>query len=231
MHCLSDLCTSNGAAMPRTQELICKAVLEDESNADLLFETTFAMNVAAVRWLENGRRMTRPLIKLVVPTNEEEERLLDNYKTQLNLFAQMCLNRQYRAIERLSPKLGVGVMLSCMSDIALPFELRALFCRLLLHLHVDAEPQETVTPVNYARLWEDVPTNLNVVSYSNRTASHVANARVFEGVMTFVGRHLELIEKVDAVTPPPLFLPFPCLMMDEFQLSTHLSALSHSDTL
>lgn len=126
----------------------------------------------------------------------DEERLLDNYKTQLNLFSQMCLNRQYCAIQRLAPKLGVELLLSCLSEVSLPYDLRALFCRLLLHLHVDAEPQETVTPVNYARLWTDVPVALTVDSYRNRSASHVDNARNFKGVMDFVSKHLALVNKV-----------------------------------
>ena len=195
MHCLADLCTSNGLAMPRTQELICKAVLEDKKNEDLLYETGFNKTVVTVRWVEGGKRMSRLLLNLAMPKTADEEQLLDSYKTQLNLFAQMCLNRQYTAIDRLAPKLSVELMLSCLSDISLPFDLRALFCRLLLHLHVDAHPQETVTPVNYARLWADIPASLDLDSYSNRHATHVANAKVFHGVMQFVGRHLELIEK------------------------------------
>jgi hypothetical protein len=197
IHCLSDLCTSNGEAMPRTQELICKAVLEDASNIDLLFETALGSDGrVVVRWLDGGEMHTRSLDMLALSEDADDKRLLDTYKAQLNLFAQMCLDRQYRAIERLGPKLSVGLILRCLHERALPFELRALFCRLLVHLHVDAEPQETVTPINYARLWTEVPDELNLDSHVCRTASHMANAHAFEGVMDFVARHLEEIELV-----------------------------------
>ena len=52
-----------------------------------------------------------------------------------------------------------------MGDEDLPCDLRASFCRIMLHMHLNCDPQETVQPVELARLWETIPESLTVVDY------------------------------------------------------------------
>ena len=53
-----------------------------------------------------------------------------------------------------------------MEDISLPFSLRAAFCRIMQCVHLDISPQETMSAIKYARLWDTIPKNTVFIDYS-----------------------------------------------------------------
>uniref|UniRef100_A0A452SNX9 Inositol 1,4,5-trisphosphate receptor n=1 Tax=Ursus americanus TaxID=9643 RepID=A0A452SNX9_URSAM len=173
---LSDLCVSMNKSIPVTQELICKAVL-NPTNADILIETNeFSLFLLFSRlvlsqevwlfWRDSSKEIrsksVRELAQDAKEGQKEDRDVLSYYRYQLNLFARMCLDRQYLAINEISGQLDVDLILRCMSDENLPYDLRASFCRLMLHMHVDRDPQEQVTPVKYARLWSEIPSEIAI---------------------------------------------------------------------
>ncbi|XP_045481251.1 inositol 1,4,5-trisphosphate receptor isoform X2 [Harmonia axyridis] len=219
---LSDLCISNKKAIPVTQELICKSVLS-QKNSDILIETRIMKTQVEVEdisesqlaenkedelqepvtlveecqvvLLWNNRQKSMPLVEMCrnAKMNKDQQAILDYYRHQLDLFSNMCLNRQYLALNNLSPHLDIDLILRCMADQTVSFDLRASFCRLMLHLHVDRDPQEPVTPVKYARLWSEIPAKMSIHDYdTNKTPDPNKEAvrSRFDGTISFVEDYL-----------------------------------------
>uniref|UniRef100_A0A8C4YBT6 Inositol 1,4,5-trisphosphate receptor n=1 Tax=Gopherus evgoodei TaxID=1825980 RepID=A0A8C4YBT6_9SAUR len=192
---LSDLCVSMNKSIPVTQELICKAVL-NPANADILIETKKRAYEEEV-WLfwrdsnkEIRSKSVRELAQDAKEGQKEDRDILSYYRYQLNLFARMCLDRQYLAINEISGQLDVDLILRCMSDENLPYDLRASFCRLMLHMHVDRDPQEQVTPVKYARLWSEIPSEIAIDDYDSSGTSKDEIKERFAQTMEFVEEYL-----------------------------------------
>ncbi|XP_065165604.1 inositol 1,4,5-trisphosphate receptor isoform X4 [Atheta coriaria] len=217
---LSDLCISNRKAIPVTQELICKSVLS-EKNRDILIETEIEevqdipdtnslsgndndedfesiVDVIEERqvvlvWNRNRRMSLAGLCVNAKLGIRDDQAILDYYKHQLDLFSNMCLNRQYLALNILSEQLDIDLILKCMADESVSYELRASFCRLMLHLHVDRDPQEPVTPVKYARLWSEISTKMSINDYDRNTSpdeNKEAVQRRFSSTISFVEDYL-----------------------------------------
>uniref|UniRef100_A0A8C2GWW4 Inositol 1,4,5-trisphosphate receptor n=1 Tax=Cyprinus carpio TaxID=7962 RepID=A0A8C2GWW4_CYPCA len=200
---LSDLCVSMNKSIPVTQELICNAVL-NPANADILIETNELLKGPVeseedeeevwLFWKNSGKEIKsksiRELAQDAKEGQKEDQDVISYYRYQLNLFARMCLDRQYLAIEKISGQLDVDLILRCMSDEDLPYDLRASFCRLMLHMHVDRDPQEQVMPVKYARLWSEIPSKIAIDDYDNDGTSRDEIKERFALTMDFVENYL-----------------------------------------
>lgn len=216
---LSDLCISKKGAIPITQELICKTVLAPK-NSDILVQTQIIKTSVEVEMVMennfgeivpysttdeedevmliwdngNGKQQgsIRDLSYSAQEGNTENANLLEYYRHQLDLFSNMCLDRQYLAIDALSPEMDIELIQKCMSDEVLPYDLRASFCRLLLHMHVDRDPQEKITPVKYARLWAEILKTLSIKDYDeNKRESDIATK---ESVKTKLSSTMNFVE-------------------------------------
>uniref|UniRef100_A0AAY4DQM8 Inositol 1,4,5-trisphosphate receptor n=1 Tax=Denticeps clupeoides TaxID=299321 RepID=A0AAY4DQM8_9TELE len=202
---LSDLCVSNKQAIPVTQELICKFML-NPSNADILIQTNPLESSLTLDegedeevwlyWIDSHKephgKSIRHLAQDAKGNNKNDIDTVTYYRYQLNLFAKMCLDRQYLAINQVSNQLPVELILRCMFDVGLPYNLRASFCRLMLHMHVDRDPQEAVVPVRYARLWTEIPSKItiNEYEYEFRDTSREEMKQKFAPTMEFVEEYL-----------------------------------------
>ena len=146
---------------------------EDLNNNEFILKFSNLTNenqfkeIVLVEW--GGMLKKTPLHDLIKSPIINELNVLDYYRNQLNLFSNMCLNRQYLAIEKLSSTLTLSLILKCMNDDFLSYEIRACFTRLMLHLHVDREPQEQFNPLKLARLWIKIPIFITLDNYDCET--------------------------------------------------------------
>ncbi|XP_063052476.1 inositol 1,4,5-trisphosphate receptor type 2 isoform X3 [Engraulis encrasicolus] len=216
---LSDLCVSNKTAIPVTQELICKFML-NPTNADILIQTkliplsepTLESSLMQeegddeevwLYWIDSNKEPHGKSIRLLAQDAKANHKMdvdiITYYRYQLNLIAKMCLDRQYLAINQNTSQLPVDLILRCMFDDCLPYNLRASFCRLMLHMHVDRDPQEAVVPVRYARLWTEIPSKITIheYEYEFRDTSREEMKRKFAPTMEFVEEYLK-----DVVSQP-----------------------------
>ncbi|KAK1152141.1 hypothetical protein AOXY_G31363 [Acipenser oxyrinchus oxyrinchus] len=209
---LSDLCVSNHVAIPVTQELICKCVLDPKNQdilirterrtaKELLYPSTYGMeddvdeDEVWLVWMDKtNEKQEKGLRQLALEArqgNSHDENVLTYYRYQLKLYARMCLDRQYLAIDDISKQLDVELIFLCMADEMLPYDLRASFCHLMLHTHVDRDPQELVTSVRFARLWTEIPTSITIKDYdSNMNDSRDNKKNTFSSTMGFVEEYL-----------------------------------------
>ncbi|CAF3997190.1 unnamed protein product, partial [Rotaria sp. Silwood2] len=223
---LSDLCVLNNQAIARIQEMICKSVLE--KNSDILIRTKLELRACVedmvlddnmsspiglssqnilqeVRLAWDGKSESIEYMAGVVrdqsshKRREEFKNILEYYRDQLNLFAHMCFDRQYLAIDNLSIELTIELILTCIKSENLPPDLRAAFCRLMIHIHVNRDPQEEVTRIKYARLWNQVKSTISLNDYDQTINSSLEssekseNRLKFESTMKFVEDYLNTV--------------------------------------
>ena len=86
------------------------------------------------------------------------------------------------------------MLLTVNRDKQLPSILRASFVKLLLHVHVDCQPQEKVIPVSYARVWSETPKMISIYDYDRDDHSKrqkLQNKADFDSVLSFVKDFLD----------------------------------------
>ncbi|TMS38971.1 hypothetical protein L596_005581 [Steinernema carpocapsae] len=236
---LADLCVCRGEANKKIQELICNSVLS-EKNRDIFMETTMkeikpkkhsdASKLDLMRPLGTEKKYEiyvcwsdlycKSLLSCVANAqiNEDDRQMIDYYRHQLALLAQMCQEQQYLAIDppperkllNISQQLPIELVLQCMSDTQLPFDLRACFTRLMLHLHVVRG--SPVSAVRHARLWRDIPNKIDINGYCSRAVEgYVDGCRVrtgsheyFKGVLKTVDDYLASLRKENVGEGPVL---------------------------
>uniref|UniRef100_A0AAF5RY03 Inositol 1,4,5-trisphosphate receptor n=5 Tax=Wuchereria bancrofti TaxID=6293 RepID=A0AAF5RY03_WUCBA len=241
---LADLCVCRGEANKKIQELICNCVL-NEVNRDIFISTIIYDKSSNEVWICWSNSYCKQLVSVAMDAAKgqtEDIEVLDYYKHQLDLLAQMCQDQQYLAIDppperrllNLSLELPADLVLRCISDTRLPQDLRASFARLMLHLHVIRG--SSFNAVHHARLWREIPLNVAVSGNSSRFVNGYVDSgyvhsegEVFDKVLRTVDVYLEELHKTTREGEPVLDPSLSKLKQNRltFEIVTLARALAH----
>jgi len=72
----------------------------------------------------------------------------------VDLATSLCYDRSYKGINAFSPIFPVDITFNCAKMEGLPFEMKSRFTDLLLALHVDKQPLETLRVPALTRIWD-----------------------------------------------------------------------------
>ncbi|VDM97439.1 unnamed protein product [Thelazia callipaeda] len=217
---LADLCVCRGEANKKVQELICNCVLS-KLNRDIFLTTKIISEDGHDEvWICSPHSFCKPLVSIAMNAAKDEAKdseILDYYKHQLDLLAQMCQDQQYLAIDpppercllNLSLELPAELVFRCISDTRLPQDLRASFTRLMLHLHVIRG--SPFSAIHHARLWREIPHHVTVSGGSVRPgnrytdSSHVrSGGQIFDNVLRTIDLYFEELLKMTKEGGPVL---------------------------
>lgn len=145
---LSVLCSCQGVALPKNQNFILQKLVEDRSH--LLVSLKLVDD--KIKVLNDSREW----INLEEYINVADDDKLQYFTLTIELFSNLCLGSNSRAIAVLSKLLSYNLVLTAIKCNPLPPHLRASFCYLMLNLYVRNKPQKPINFVNYTRLWIDL---------------------------------------------------------------------------
>ncbi|CAG7731913.1 unnamed protein product [Allacma fusca] len=190
---LSDLCISKKKGISSTQKHICDSIFSSE--VAVLLEAQVNENHDPTLFM-NDRQWSIPRLALKASLGfGDEAAILKYYCHQLDLYSNMCFGRNFQAIETISAKIDMDLLLTLMSSTSLPFELKISCSRLTRILYVDVKPQKEEKKVSLSREWWEVPEEMTADVYDRycmkNNREKPTQVRKFSKVMSFIESYLK----------------------------------------
>jgi len=188
---LTELCASKGEPMPSTQRLICSAVFGDGESGHarrLFIETSLDSGTVYISTLQGDLRR-RALADVLESARDDDVDLIHFYVAQLELYCAMVVGRQRAAIDPLALEFSLDLLLQGMADPNISWAVRAAYCDLIVHLHLDVDPFQRPLTFTNARLWGDIPDTIAVSDFHHHPVEESRAVR-FQPTLDFVSRYL-----------------------------------------
>ena len=109
-------------------------------------------------------------------------RLANCYIQQINLFAELCKDRNYIAINELQARFTYEMCISVIARTQIHRRIRSAFVRLCTALWIDVAPQQNLIIPSYTRSWLDTTKNIE-------TLPHDPNSNKFIMVQELIADH------------------------------------------
>mmetsp|Transcript_6821 Transcript_6821/g.10992 ORF Transcript_6821/g.10992 Transcript_6821/m.10992 type:complete len:608 (+) Transcript_6821:2642-4465(+) len=143
-----------GEPVVNNQNDIAAILLEDENSCSQL--------MMPVRMRQDGK------VDVLIDSQDASYLELNKYKSMkrnvygyflslIDLAAELCLSRNMKSANKLQEMYSFDTVQSIVKDEDLPYEMRALFMRVMLHMHMDREPLEPIHIPSQTGVWKDLP--------------------------------------------------------------------------
>jgi inositol 1,4,5-triphosphate receptor type 3 len=151
---LRALCSCQGEGIDSNQCMLADELLMGQAE-DLLYGLQESGN--SIKVIPSGKETG---IMLQAIANPSHKQALEFLIGQLYLFAEMCFDRNYIAMQRLMDRLPYKLVVTGVADKKIPPRLRGAFVQLVSSLYVDTKPQEKFNASNLAFCWSKINSEL-----------------------------------------------------------------------
>ena len=184
---LSALTTCDGQAMVTNQQEISKIIFDSDENKvvkTLIFPIEMKDYKLYIKVYDNEYIELNTLQS--VSEKKDGGRIYQYFIEFTTLLANLCLNRNYLAIDRVEKIYSFDICYQIISnDYDLP--LKTCFCKLILSLYIDRKPNIKLLLPNRIRIWTEMDANKNLLLTAKLD---LAIKYDFEKIKGFVSQYL-----------------------------------------
>ena len=144
--------------MVNNQNEVARILLEDEDNRNFLMMPVRQQNDSVVDVLIDSQADNG--LGKWVSLNEYKgfrRKTYGYFLSLIDLITELCMGRNKKALDNLQDMFQFDTIVNLIKNRLLPYELRALFLRFLLHMHMDREPLEPLQIPSPTGVWNDLP--------------------------------------------------------------------------
>lgn len=154
---LKAICSCNGEPIINNQNDIVKILLEDDHSRTFLMMPVRMKNDGTADVLITTEQKKVGEWTPLLNYRKFKKETYGFFLSLIDLSAELCLGRNSRALNNLQDMYNFDTVKIIVKDRKLPYEIRALFMRILLNMHMDREPLEPIQIPSQTGVWNELP--------------------------------------------------------------------------